>query len=157
MKQKEEAISKRIEALQHEMTSTGADVKQYLKNNPWVGLAGSVFAGIAVGLIAGKKSEKTRQKELVDTYIDRVAEVARETGASEQEVGVLLREALRNTMPPVVYSQPESKSSGLTGKLFGIAMDMAMGFAKKSLINFLEEQVVASAGSEPKNKADSDN
>ncbi|MFK7846462.1 MAG: hypothetical protein AB8G77_14280 [Rhodothermales bacterium] len=156
LKQKEEEISKRIEALQGEMTSTGSDVKNYLKKNPWVGLAGSIVAGIAVGLIAGKKSAKTRQKELVDTYIERLTEVARETGASEREVGALLREALRESAPPAAFAEQKSKSSGLTGKLFGIGLEMAMGFAKKSFLNFLDEKAAA-AGSEIEKKDDSQN
>lgn len=156
LKEKEEEISKRIEALQGEMTSTGSDVKNYLKKNPWVGLAGSIVAGIAVGLIAGKKSAKTRQKELVDTYIERLTEVARETGASEREVGALLREALRESVPPPAFTEQKSKTGGLTGKLFGIGLEMAMGFAKKSFLNFLDEKTAA-AGSETEKKDDSQN
>ena len=110
-----------------------------------------------MGLIAGKKSEKTRQKELVDTYIERLTDAARETGASEREVGALLREALRDSMPPVSFSQPKSKSSGLSGKLFDLAMDMAMGFAKKSLLNFLDEKTSSSGGSDLEKMADSEN
>ena len=144
LKQKEEEINRRIEALQGEMTSTGADVRQYLKKNPWIAVAGSVAAGVLVGLIAGKKSAKTQQKELVDTYIERLIEAARDNGATEQEVGALLREAMRSSMPPPAqqaYNTP--KSGGLTGKLLGIGLDMAMGFAKKSFFNFLEEQANA--------------
>lgn len=157
LKEKEEQISRRIEALQGEMTSTGADVKDYLKKNPWIGVAGSVFAGIVVGLIAGKKSAKTKQNELVDTYIKRLADAAHATGASEREVSTILREALHETMPPAASYKPKSKSSGLSGKLFGLAMDVAMGFAKKSLVNFLNDKAVTSPGSENRNTDDSQN
>ncbi len=144
LKQKEDEINRRIEALQGEMTSTGADVRAYLKTNPWIAVAGSVAAGILVGLIAGKKSAKTRQNELVDTYIERLIEAARDNGATEQEVGALLREAMRNSMPPQAHEAHASpKSGGLTGKLMGIGLDMAMGFAKKSLFNFLVEKAGA--------------
>lgn len=155
LKQKEDEINRRIEALQGEMTSTGADVRQYLKSNPWVAVAGSVAAGLLVGLIAGKKSTKTRQKELVDTYVERLIEAARDNGATEQEVGALLREAMRSAMPPPAqeaYAKP--KSGGLTGKLLGIGLDMAMGFAKKSFFNFLEEQANAPTNSEMTKKDD---
>ncbi|MEM8487931.1 MAG: hypothetical protein AAF564_20435 [Bacteroidota bacterium] len=156
LKQKEDEINRRIEALQGEMTSTGADVRQYLKSNPWIAVAGSVAAGILVGLIAGRKSAKTRQNELVDTYIERLIEAARDNGATEQEVGALLREAMRSSMPPPpreAYGNP--KSGGIAGKLMGIGLDMAMGFAKKSFFNFLEEQANAPTTSGLEKKDDS--
>lgn len=157
LKQKEEQINRRIEALQGEMTSTRVDVKNYLKDNPWIGVAGSVCAGIVVGLIAGKKSKKTRQKELLDTYISRLTEAAQETGVSEREVGALLREALHETVSPAAYSEPKSKSSGLSGKLMSMALEMAMGFAKKSFLNFLEDKASTAGSSEIEKEDDSEN
>ena len=67
LKQKEEEIGRRLQALQGEVTSTGADVKRYLTKNPWISIGGSVLAGLVVGLIAGKKRGKTSERASVDT------------------------------------------------------------------------------------------
>ena len=104
----------------------------------------------------GKKSKKAQQKELLDSYIDRLSDAARESGVSEREVGLLLREALQDTVSPAAYSQ-QKKSSGLSGKLMSMALDMAMGFAKKSVFNFIEEKVAQSTGSEMEKRDDSEN
>lgn len=156
LKQKEAEISKHLEALQDEMTSTGSDVKHYLKKNPWVGVAGSVVAGVAIGLLAGKKSKKIRQQEIVDTYIERLIDVAGQRDGSEREVGALLREALREIAPTASPSQPINKSGGLSGKLISIVVEMGLGFAKKSLMNFLEEKAASALDSDLEKGADTD-
>ena len=38
----------------------------------------------------------------------------------------------QDTISPVAYSKQKSKSNGISGKLLSMALDMAMGFAKKS-------------------------
>lgn len=157
LKQKEEEINQRIEALQNEVSSTGSDVKHYLKTNPWVGLAGSVIAGVVVGLIVGGKSEKTRKKEKFDAYADQLSEAMGEAGVNTAEINTLLKEAIRSAADAPVYAPPQKKKSALSGKLFNVAVNMALGFAQKSLINFLDEKVAASTGSDLEKKADSEN
>lgn len=155
LKQKEEEISQRLQALQGEMTSTGEDVRNYLKKNPWIGIGGSVLAGVVVGLIAGKKSKKSQHKEQLDTYIDRLTQAARDSGVSERELSAILRDALHETISPLASQKPaKSKSAGLTAMVMGMVMDMALGFAKKSLTNFLDEKVAGSVGSEMAKKDD---
>jgi len=143
LKAKEEEINRRFEAIQDEVKQTRQDVVSLVKANPWWGVAGTTVAGILVGLIIGKKSQKQKHKELVDSYSRRLSEMAGNSGASEEQVGVLLREALRDTIPQVVHSVPKSKSSGLTGKLFGIATDIAFGYLSKTLMNTVETQLSA--------------
>ncbi len=154
LKQKEEEISQRLQALQDEVTSTGEDVRHYLRKNPWIGIGGSVLAGIVVGLIAGKKSKKEQHKERLDTYIDRLTQAARDSGVSDRELSAILRDALHETISPLASQKPpKSKSTGLAGMVMGMALDLALGFAKKSLTNFLDEK---SAGSEVSEMAKKD-
>lgn len=148
LKEKEDEINRHLDALQEEVARTRADIKSYLTSNPWIPLAGSVAAGILVGLVLGRKSKKARHQELLDEYMDRLAEIARQAGASEREVGALLRDALRESIPPVVFTASKEKSSGLGSKLIGIAADMAIGFARKSLVHALEDRFQSPTPSE---------
>ena len=151
LKAKEDEINRRVEAIQDEVKQTRQDVAAIVKANPWIGVIGTSLVGVLVGLAIGKKSQKQRHKELVDNYVQRLSEMARNSGASEEQVGDLLREALRDTIPQVVYSVPKNKSVGFAGKLFGMATDIAFGYLSKTLMNTLESQLTAndSSSSEP--------
>ena len=156
LKAKEQEINGRIEALQKEVLHTGEDIKEFVKKNTWVSVAGSVVAGILVGLVLGKKNRKTQHRELVDQYMNRLADVARKAGAGDREVGELLRDALRDTMPPVIYSQPQKRSRGLGHMLMNMGADMAIGFAKKSLFNILDDRAKPGADSDLPERVDSE-
>ena len=146
LKQKEDDINRHFEALQGEVKQTKKEVEAYVKANPWIGIVGSIVAGIGVGLIIGKKSQKAIHKELVNTYVNRLAEVTRHSGASEAEVGSVLRDALKDTLPQVVYSMPEKNSSkGLGGKLVGMMASIAFSYFSKALIHRLEQQFDSSS------------
>ena len=149
LKEKEKEINRHFEALQGEFEQTKQDVVAYVKDNPWLGIAGATLAGVLVGLIVGKKSQKDVHKELIDNYVERLANTARHAGASEGEVVGLMREALRETIPQVVYSVPNKKKSGLVGKLVGVVTDVAFGYVTKTLMNTLESQFLATKNDEP--------
>ena len=156
LKEKEVEINRHVEALQQEVLNTGADIKSYVAENPWIKVAGAVGAGLFIGWLFGKKSKKTQHRELVDDYINRLAQLARQSGADEHEVGLLLRDALRETMPPVIVSPPSQKAGGIGKMLMGLGANMAIGFAKKSLINILDERITPSGHSDLPGKVDSE-
>ena len=149
LKEKEEAINSRIEALQDELLQTRKEVESYVKDNPWIGVIGSIIAGVGVGLILGKKSQKAIHKELVNSYVNQLADVARRAGASEFEVGEVLREALRETQPPIVYAVPDrAAKKGLFSSLFGVATSVALNYGSKYALAAIDKQLA---------KADADN
>lgn len=141
LKEKEQAIHEHFEALQKEVVDTGGDIRDFFEKNAWVGVVGAIAAGVLVGWIIGKKDRKALHRELVDDYLDKLAELARQSGADDREVGVILRDALRETMPPVVFSAPQREKGGLARMLMSVGADMAVGFAKKTLINILDDKL----------------
>ena len=143
LKEKEKEINRHFEALQGEIKQTKHEAVAYVKDNPWIGIAGATLAGVVVGLIIGKKSKKAVHKELIDNYVEHLSGAARRAGASETEVVEFMREALRETIPQVVYSVPNTKKGGLGSKVFGILTDVAFGYLSKTLMNTVESQLMA--------------
>lgn len=153
LKATEEAISAHLDALQEEVQRSGADVRHYLKENPWVALTASLVAGVALGMLLGKPRGQSSVGDVAGHALDRLGEIAREAGASESEIAQLLRQASRETarvQPP----PPPPRQSGIMGKLFGIASGLAFDLAKRSIMNFLDERL--SAGGLSKNDRKSD-
>ena len=140
LKAKEEEINRRFEALQDEVKQTKEDVFGYVKTNPMLAVCGTTLTGIVVGLLVGGIGKKGRHKEIADNYVRGLSEIARNSGVSEEQVGVMLREALRDTIPQVVYSVPKKKSASLTGKLFGMVTNVVFGYLTRTLMSSLEAQ-----------------
>ena len=141
LRAKEEEINRRFEALQDEVNQTKEDVFDFVKANPWLGICGTAMAGIVVGLLIGGKSQKTKRKEMVDSYVRGLSEMARNSGINEEQVGVVLREALRDAAPQFAYPVHKKKSAGMTGKLFGVVADVALGYLSKTLMSAVEAQL----------------
>jgi hypothetical protein len=140
LKAKEFEINQHIEALQEEVARTGANIKDFVQARPFLPVAGSILTGILVGLILGRRSKRARYREMLDDYMDRLAEVARQSGASERDVSLLLRDALRESIPSVVVSPSAKKTNGFGSRLFSMAADMAIGFAMKTIVNVVEDR-----------------
>lgn len=155
LKDKEDEINRHLEALQDEVARTGADIKAYIQANPWIPLAGSIAAGILVGLVLGRRNTKDKPRSFVDEYYSRLESIARQAGASEKEIDALLKEAaFRDTMASEPSTSSGKKTSGMGGKLFGIAANMAIGFAKKAVINAIEDRLAPKVPSDYGEKAD---
>ncbi len=143
----EEAIARHLDALQDEVQRTGQDVRDYVKRKPWVGVTACLVAGVAVGLLLGKRRGGDASRSLVGGYVDRLVDIGRDAGVSESEMASLLREALREVTPPAPGPMPAARGSGITGKIFGIASGLAIDFAKRSIMGFLEERLSARGAS----------
>ncbi len=143
----EEAISRHMDALQDEVRRTGQDVRDYVKQNPWVGVTACLVAGVAVGLLLGKRGGGVSSRSLVGGYVDRLVDIGLEAGVSESEMASLLREAVREATPPHAGSAPAPRGSGIVGKVFGIASGLAIDLAKRSIMGFLEERLSARGAS----------
>lgn len=141
LRAKEEEINRRFEALQDEVKQTKEEVFDFVNANPWLGICGTTLVGILVGVLIGGKSQKAKQKEIVDGYVRGLSEMTRNSGVNEEQVGVLLREALRDSAPQYAYPVPKKKSAGVTGKLFGMVADVALGYLSKTLMSTLEAQL----------------
>ncbi|MDZ4699474.1 MAG: hypothetical protein SH809_07200 [Rhodothermales bacterium] len=139
----EEAISKHLDALQDEVQRTGQDVRDYVKRKPWVGVTACVVAGVAIGLLLGKRREGAVRRSRVGGYVDRLVDIGKEADVSDTEMATLLLGAVREVAPSLADSLPPSRGSGIAGKVFGIASGLAIDFARRSVLGFLEERLSA--------------
>ncbi len=143
LRQKEEEISRHLDALQEDVRQTKQDVVGYVKENPWLGLAGSTFAGILVGLLLGKIGKSPRAEKRLEQYVDQLITASRQSGATEEELAQILERAARGTATSVVYASPERKSKGLGSQVLGLLADIGMGLLKKSLLQAIDQQIQA--------------
>jgi hypothetical protein len=147
---KTDTIHRRIDALEHEVATTGDDLRAAVLTNPWVILGGALAAGLFVGYwLIGRKQRKLSlksgraQKALVDTYIDTVAAHARHAVHAGKEAGAAVREALRDRVPLIVYA-PEDETAKEMGFIRGTldtAFKAALGLAVKSAFDRLYHEV----------------
>lgn len=115
------AISRRVTAIEEEVSSTPASIQDYLLNNPWIGLGGALLAGVAVGLLVGGRQRKKRARRyqrshraLVDTYLATVGEEVRRAIAKGRDAEAAVQEALRDRTPLVVHhAADENKRSSI--------------------------------------------
>ncbi len=145
LKASEEAIASHVEALQTEVEQTGREVRDFVLRNPWVGVTGALLGGVAVGLLLGKRRGPRTHRDVLDRYLDGLSDIARSAGATDEEVSVLLRDALRESMPPVVIRGAKEGRGGVAGKIFGIVSGIAFDMAKSSLMRFMDQRLSAGA------------
>ena len=109
-----EAITRRFDAIEEEVTSTGENVKQALRH-PLVMTGATVVLGVAVGLLFGgsRKNGRARKSDSpLDVLSDVVAEEAERAMQAGYEPQEALRHAIRNRGPFVINPAPEKKARG---------------------------------------------
>lgn len=146
---KSEEISRRLDAIQSEVATTGQALRDAIFSNPLVSVGGSITAGLLVGLLFGgskkerggrkKKGAEQRVKILVDEYVNAVAEEVRKTSRKGVSTEDAVRHALRDRVPVIFYEAPreEQGKQGVLSEAFELAYKTALGFAVKVGIDFV--------------------
>lgn len=168
---KSEALSRRLHALEGELSSTPQDVEGTARKNPWVAMGTAAVGGLILTGVLRRRRRKRRRREaghahrdLVEHYIESVADEARYL-SRKKDTDAALREALEDRVPLVVYA-PEGEAhrkAGLLRDLFDLVVKTSAAFAIKASIDYLttrmdldfeelertlREQLEASASSE---------
>jgi hypothetical protein len=142
LKATEEAIARHLDAIQDEVQRTGADVRQYVKENPWVGITASLAAGLVLGLVLSRKGRfAASHEEEGEPALHKMADFARESGISERELAAMLRDAVREAAPP-----PPARASaggGVGNKLVAMLSGLVFDLAKRSIMNFVSDRLSA--------------
>lgn len=144
-----DAIKARIEALQHEVVTTGAALKDAVARNPFVMVGGAVAAGLVVGLLFGGRRRgridtgTTAHQALVRHYLDAVVEDVRHARARGVDTDEAVAEALRDRVPLIVYApQAPHSRRGMLGEFFVMALQTGLGFAAKAAADYFSARLV---------------
>ncbi|MEX0599970.1 MAG: hypothetical protein WD423_08470 [Rhodothermales bacterium] len=132
-----EAMIRRVQALEHEITSTPAAVVSALMKKPLLGVAGAVALGMGVGLFVTRRKRRGSDMEplyrrLVDEYIEAASDEVRH----HMKRGRSLREAMhvsfRDRAPLIVYEsdgRPDRSSGGFLSTIGSVLSDVALSLA----------------------------
>ncbi len=149
LRQKSDDISRRLDALQSEVATTGDAVKEAVLKNPFVVAGGAVIAGLLVGLIFGGRRKgkqfsigPSAHQALIDAYLDTLVDDARLAVATGMDPGDAVRAALQERIPLVVYTPEEPNSSiGVLGRTFNLALTTIAGFAVRSVMDYVASRL----------------
>lgn len=136
-------ISRRVEAIQDEVSRVPAEVGEAIVRNPLVSVGVSLGAGLAVGLLIGgfgrKKSRiPAAHQALVDDYLDALADEARNLIRRGEDAGRAIRRALGKHTPIVITmgGRDEMETpSGFMRTAVDMALKTALGYAAKVAID----------------------
>jgi hypothetical protein len=135
-----EAIQGRLEAIQHEISTTGSSIRAWLRANPLASVGGSLVAGAFIGwLLVGVgrgRRLKRAHRQLLSQYIDALRLEVENAVAEGEEVGAAVQEALRTRAPLVVYDghDRDESSVGWLRKMLGLVADTAMALLVREAI-----------------------
>lgn len=141
--EREASMSRRYDGLHGGVENIGETVKQDLLANPLVKIGGVVLAGLVVGLILGKRKDKSLYKELshtnravVDQYIHALRDTVLESGMDENEIREIVLDALKNRVPILVEHTPRAKSPGLFRSILRVAISSAMPLVVRTSLDY---------------------
>lgn len=148
---KSEDINRRLDALHHEVSTTGQAVRSAIFENPLRSVGGAVAAGLLVGLMFGgsKKAPKGKRgraeqkhKALVDEYIQSIVDEASGAVRSGKDTADAVRRALRDRVPLIVYSNANAEAQrGFVADAFDLVYKTALGFAVKFGIDYVTSKL----------------
>lgn len=135
-----EAIQHRLDAIQDEVATTGAALREYLRRHPLTGVGGSLLAGLLIGwLLSGRRRLNRTHRRLLRHYVDALRDEVRDAVAGGTEVGEAVQDALRHRAPLIVYSEDEA-SPGFLRQAFDLGMSAAFPLVVRSMLTgFLEQ------------------
>ncbi len=147
MRRRSESMSRRVDTLESEISTTGSSLKAWLAERPLAGVGGAVVAGLVAGwLVSGvgrrrrRNGRRSAHAALVDAYIDALGEDVRYATRRGKQPDVAVREALRDRVPLVVQqAAPEGEAHGPIGEGFDLLVKTAFSFLVKALMDRFAE------------------
>lgn len=145
--EREASMARRYNGFQGGVEDMSKTVQEDLLGNPLIKLGGVMLAGVIVGLILGKRKNKSlyaglsaSAKPIVDQYIHVLRDAAVSSGVSEEKVREVVLEALQNRVPILVENSSAPPSSGLLRSLLRGVMRTAVPFAIQAGLNHLADK-----------------
>ena len=137
---KTESISRRLEALQHEVE--GLSLRRAIEDKPWIGVGAAIVGGLVVGLLFGGKRKARRRRSdvrgsLVQSYVEALEKDLQVHRSNGDEISDSVARILRERLPLVVYAPEESaKTQGLLGLAAGLLFKQAFGAAVNAAMTY---------------------
>lgn len=140
MRERSDSMSRRVDELEAEVSTTGRTLQSWLGKNLLLGLGGAVAAGLAIGwlLSAGKRRRRALRSahaSLVDKYVDAISEEVRRAVAAGNEADVAVRSALDDRVPLVVYRPKDGEEHGMLREGFDLISKIAFGLVVRHLLD----------------------
>jgi hypothetical protein len=138
---RETSIKRRLDALQVEAQQVPQTVKRNVYRNPLVSVGGSLLGGVVTGLLLGgigkrKPTAEDRHRDLIESYIDAVAEDARVRVKKGDDVTDAIRKVLGKRTPVVIVEGAQVGSHpGVFASTLDLVLKTAVGFGVKILMD----------------------
>lgn len=154
--EREVRMNRRVDAIKSEVLTTGDDVQRAVFGHPLVSVGGSLLAGLAIGLLVGKRKrapeglEKAlqylpgEQRKLAEAYAKAVEQAARRAVKRGEDAGDAVRAFLGSHAPPVIVS--EGGKTMADGNVFKQSLDTALKTALGFLVKAAIDQVMIGTG-----------
>lgn len=139
---KAESISRRLDALQEEVGALS--VRRLIDERPVVALIVVIAGGLLAGLLFGGRKRRRSQgaktnvlhKELVQRYVDAVADDTHRLVARGKNVTEAVTRALRDRVPILVYQPDGDQDHGFVRQMLDLTVKAASGFLVKAALDF---------------------
>lgn len=135
---KAESISRRLDALQQEVTNIS--LKKAVSKKPLVAVGVAVLGGLTAGMLFGRGKAPGRKnllhQSLIEGYIDAVDEEVRNLTDRGKDISSSVRAALQDRVPVLVYSPEEGTSQGYLGLITNLVVQTAVGFAVNAGLSY---------------------
>lgn len=138
---RETSIKRRIDALQYEAQQVPTEVKTRVYRNPLVSVGGSLLGGVVTGLLLGgigkrRPSAEDRHRDLIESYVDAVAEDARARVKKGDDVADAIRKVLGKRTPVVIVEGAQiGERHGVLASTLDLVLKTAVGFGVKILMD----------------------
>ena len=135
---REVSLSRRLDALQSEVATTGADLKKAVVASPLVAAGGAVLAGLVLGALFGKpRRAKTRLSRSADEIAHQIRRMIGDGTSPEEAV----RTAMAGHAPILIHTAaPASKKAGIFAQVLDLAFKTLVAFAVKQVVDVLLER-----------------
>lgn len=138
-------ITARLATIQETVVGSSERARKLLSSSPLLPVAGSLAAGLAVGLIFGgsgrsRKNRRVRIPEDVSELLVRRIDQAREAGVDPVDVV----NASLSRLVPSVPTEGTSRSSGIIAAVGGLVLNIAM----RKAMAYLESRFVGDSDTE---------
>lgn len=156
MRRRSESMSRRVDALESEVSTMGPSLRTWLAERPLAGVGGAVVAGLVAGwLVSGigrrrrRDGRRSAHTALVDAYIDALGEDVRYATRRGKPPDVAVREALHDRVPLVVREAvPKEEAHGPIGEAFDLLVKTAFSFLVRELMDRFAEPLMDRMGAD---------